>query len=73
MTTEWYLDARLVALRGELVDAVNRWNAMSPSVGRGALTDEQRETLQRCLNADEAYYEAWKNFLWQRRHTRPRL
>jgi hypothetical protein len=73
MTTEWYLDARLVALRGELVDAVNRWNAMSPSVGGGALTDEQRETMERCLKADEAYYEAWKNFLWHRRQTRPRL
>jgi hypothetical protein len=73
VVTEWYLDARLVALRGELVDAVNSWNALSPPSGRGALTEEQRLTMERCLRADEAYYEAWKNFLWQRRQTRPRL
>jgi hypothetical protein len=73
MTTEWYLDARLVALRSELVDAVNNWNAIAASVEHGALTDDQRDTMERCLRADEAYYEAWKNFLWHRRQTRPRL
>jgi hypothetical protein len=73
MTTEWYLDARLVALRSELVEAVNNWNAIATSVDHGALTDEQRDTMERCLRADEAYYEAWKNFLWRRRQTRPQL
>jgi hypothetical protein len=29
--------------------------------------------MERCLRADEAYYEAWKNSLWHRRQTRPRL
>jgi hypothetical protein len=73
MTTEWYLDARLVALRSELVDAVNSWNAIAAEVDKGALTEDQRLTMERCLRADEAYYEAWKNSLWHRRQTRPRL
>jgi hypothetical protein len=73
MTTEWYLDARLVALRSELVDAVNSWNAIAAEVEQGAMTEEQRLTMERCLRADEAYYEAWKNSLWHRRQTRPRL
>jgi hypothetical protein len=74
VTTDWYLDARLVALRRELVEAVNAWNEVAPEPSSLApLTDEQRETMQRCLKADEAYYEAWKSFLWLRRQTRPRL
>jgi hypothetical protein len=74
MATEWYLDARLVALRRELVDAVNAWNEIAPQPSSpGRLTDQQRVTMERCLKADEAYYEAWKNSLWLRRQTRPRL
>jgi len=73
MTTEWYLDARLVALRSELVDAVNSWNAIAAEVEQGAMTEDQRLTMERCLRADEAYYEGWKNSLWHRRQTRPRL
>jgi hypothetical protein len=73
MTTEWYLDARLVLLRSELFDAVNGWNAIAGEVRQDGLTEDQRLTMERCLKADEAYYEAWKNFLWRRRQTRPQL
>jgi hypothetical protein len=74
VATEWYLDARLVALRRELVDAVNAWDDLQRDrVDPSSLTDDQRDRLERCLRADEAYYEAWKNVLWQRRQTRPRL
>jgi hypothetical protein len=74
MGAEWYLDSRLVALRRELVEAVNRWDSLIPEPGTArALSEEQRTVLERCLRADEAYYEAWKSLLWQRRQTRPRL